>query len=457
MEKSRFNFEVSTDHNKLIVANLLTFKLVKLDEKCGGIWKSGSLDTLPKGILTELFENGFLCDKEISDDQRLEKAWMFFGKKKREDPTHTIFITDSCNMCCPYCFERAIDFKHAIFNKQMVDAAVETIRKCGGERSLKRILIFGGEPLMQENEEVLVYLLEKLSQFKHRYVEVVTNGMEFQNMFQVISKYQDVISSFRFTLNGSREVHNQIRDTKRYKDTYMIIINAIKRVLHDLKLRVDINVLLDNQNIMSIPDLLQDLKAQQILTNPKAFVGFGRTQFALNPDGENYKPEILLCEYYKELIKLYESIPKEQINVLQGGELPIVLAFIKHILQYDSNNMLVPNLVTCRATQPGRYCYYPDGSIYPCTEVTGIKEYAIGTFFPKLDFNDEKKKWSTYVFPDKCLNCSFICICNGGCPVSNISMNNDIKEVYCFNVAETIRNALVALDEGGFIDEGIIY
>lgn len=450
MNKSKYTFEVRIDETTVVLMNLLSFQIMKINGENKYYWESNNYEKIERCILNELVRGKYLVESEMEDLHLLNRAFQYFGKAKEDVPSHTIYITSKCNMRCPYCFEKNLDFQEENLTKEKIEKVIEAIQHNGGKKGLKKILIFGGEPFLRENKNIVIYLLERLRQFKYRYVEIVTNGMEVTYFEKVLEKYSDVISSVRFTLNGERKTHNNIRDTPKYEDTYEKIISGINIVLKLKMIQVNINVLLDKYNINTINEMISDLNKREILNNPKVSLGFGRTQFAIAPEQANYKYEIPIDEYYSLLINLYKNNPHLNPEYFQGGEVPIINDIIK-CFAMKHNPFITPNLVTCRATNPGRFCYFVDGKIYPCTEVAGVSQYAIGEYYPRYIEYSTKKKWLEYEFPKKCKECNFVSFCNGGCLVSNCAMNGEISNVYCNDVKQALSNAILKLYEGDFL------
>lgn len=456
MKKSKYCFDVNIDNNYIIIYQLLSFKIMILTGEDSVIWKKGEIDKINPLKQKEMLECGMLINEENDDKFILMKALKYFTRRRKDVPSHTIFITNECNMCCPYCFEKNIEASNLTMSEEMLESVFYAIKSSNGDKTLKKILIFGGEPLLRKNSHLVIHLLKLLRKLKYKYVEIVTNGIEIPFFIDMISEFQDVIGSMRLTLNGYKEVHNHIRDTNDINNSYDIIISSIKTILNVTNIDINLNVLIDSGNINSIQNMLVDLKENEILDNDRVHIGFGRTQFPTTPNEVNYSDEVFLEDYYSTLINLYSRNELVDIEMLQGGEIPILCELIHHILS-NNKQALKPDLTSCRATYPGRYCYYPDGYIYPCTEVAGMKKFAVGSFFSAEEKYDNWKEWENYKFPQKCLKCKYIAFCSGGCPVSNLCSNGKIDEVYCYNVGKTIENTLIGLFREGYIDEATVY
>ena len=77
-------------------------------------------------------------------------------------------IAYDCNFRCPYCYEGNISGKgrqwsKKIFNKDMVDRAYQAMEEIEPNKNLraKTITLYGGEPLMASNREIIEYIVIK--------------------------------------------------------------------------------------------------------------------------------------------------------------------------------------------------------------------------------------------------------------------------------------------------------
>lgn len=78
----------------------------------------------------------------------------------------TWMVTYNCNFRCPYCFEDRTkkDSKQKIvFTKDMIDAAYAVIDKFHPLKLSinKTMTLYGGEPLLAENKEIVSYIVEE--------------------------------------------------------------------------------------------------------------------------------------------------------------------------------------------------------------------------------------------------------------------------------------------------------
>jgi len=199
-------------------------------------------------------------------------------------------------------------------------------------------------------------------------------------------------------------------------------------------------VLLDLTNVNLIPELITSLLAEGLYNQPGVVLRFGRIQNRLNP-ADNSTDELPYTHYYPTLLNLQDICSEITDDMLIGSE----MAFLGHLYRsWKSQTPLIPSLNGCKAVYPGHYCFYPDGKVYTCTDIAGISEYAIGSFIPQFEFSDNSNCWKHYSVVDweKCRNCKYIVICNGGCLVTNLCVIHDVQNSYCLDFELILKEYL---------------
>lgn len=83
------------------------------------------------------------------------------------------------------------------------------------------------------------------------------------------------------------------------------------------------------------------------------------------------------------------------------------------------------------------YCYAaageaaavtPDGRLFPCASLMGMREYQAGTV-RDTDFSRLQGLVQTPLYPEKCMSCELSPVCRGGCPSRRVSIAGDIKNI----------------------------
>lgn len=134
----------------------------------------------------------------------------------------------------------------------------------------------------------------------------------------------------------------------------------------------------------------------------------------------------------EKLIEIYDNYPYlEDIFKLY------LFKPIRHILDIiNGAENVSPRYCNCESNLIELYILCPDGFIYTCPESIGIEKTAIGKYYPKLEFFDEKTKMWTernILIMQKCRECMFAPICGGGCPYASMLIYKDSLHPVCEN------------------------
>ena len=436
--------------DQLLLLNLLTFNFVILDHEDARNWEGNHLTLLHN--IVKLQKEHFLVE---DDSALLSFALQTLRKKRSLPPEHVIFITDECNQKCPYCFEKESgslrNIKRALLPED-IDNIFSTIIKITGSPDRAKIVLFGGEPLLTKNMSLIQYCLSQAKHLGLPPLNIVTNGTTLHQYIGLLTEYSSQIDSVIVTLNGNRSLHEIIRGTTK-SPTFDIIINNIKLILDKTPdIEIQINLLLEKRNITNIDNLLETLSREGILGNSQVSLLFGRIQSRTQPLQQNYSYALPYELYYSEIFKQAFHSPYIDDDMITGSELDILSQIYKH---WKTGRIVLPHLRGCQAVYPGRFCYYVDGNIYPCTEIVGKSSYVIGNYYAGTIDDRAFAKWKGFNIENikKCMECKYIGLCTGGCPVTNIEMNAAIDAVYCLHVGESLSNMISTLYKEGFFDE----
>lgn len=450
LTKSKYIYEKDLD-DSLFLLNLLTFNYKILDTTDHLLWSKDKLTEL--SCYKNLISDYFL----VEDDSKLFNYTMkMLSNTGNRNPSHVIYVTDECNQRCSYCFEKSIDIlgkKNKVLTNNQIDKIIHTISSINCENKKRgSITIFGGEPLLEKNKETVEYLLQSCGKNNISKVDIVTNGITLNSYINILNKYNHQIKSLIITLNGYKDMHELVRGSVN-NPTFDIITKNIKNVLENTKnIDIRINILIDKLNIEKLDELLIYLKEEKISTDTRVSIAFGRIQFRTFSENSRYIRELPYKNYYSSIIDNYYENELIDDKMIEGSEVSILSKLYKH---WKKNELAYPELKGCTAVYPGRFCYFVDDNIYPCTEISGIPKYSIGNYMKDgIDIN-KYNPWNSYKIKNlqKCTSCKFIGLCNGGCPVTNLTINNNINDVYCLNIEESLNNFIQSLYKKGFFYE----
>ena len=359
---------------------------------------------LKRGYITEKTQ-----DEEYAYVARIAKALQ--QRDKILYKTFTLAVTYNCNFRCSYCFEnRSIkDSSHSItFNNNYVDKvynAIDTIEPNNRLRS-NIITLFGGEPLLAENRDIVEYIVMKGHERGFKF-SAITNGYELEYFLDLL--VPQYINSLQITVDGIKDSHNEKRQHYQNKNTFDKIVSNISQIL-PLGCDITVRVNVDSKNILDYKKLESyftslglykyknfHIYSALIADNDSISIDEKKNLdfISENKYVKNYINDDLAitCNRYKNLFEMvYEALKKQKPLALKA---------------------------TYCGAQSGEYVFSPLGEIYPCWEVIGNSQYVIGSYVNlpiKWDvdlFNEWKHKNVTSY--SKCRCCKFALFCGGKC------------------------------------------
>lgn len=319
----------------------------------------------------------------------------------------TIYFAPSfnCNLRCKYCIigENVNDEKKC--NKKMSKDIVDQTAKWIFETSKYYcvtnldILLYGGEPTLSIEENL--QLMRKLNDLNNDETnsnkininyKLISNGYNIQ-IEQIKKLIKLGLNSIQITLDGPPEIHNARRygiNKVRTFDNILKNIITLTQYFKDFVIRVNV----DNENAPYISQLVDILYENNL--HKSCLLHFNLVDPSDFSSNSGYNEETI-CFF----TQIYKNAFEKGFNVGQWK----------------------------------RYCSLPskfyfsidhNGFIYKCPNYMGNNKKIIGNVCTK------KIKDSNYcVIKDKCLECKFIGMCNGGCEV--MRETSFIGNEYCFS------------------------
>src|SRR5436309_4642919 len=180
-------------------------------------------DAAEREMQEALLEEVFLVRSRAEDDANL-RAFLERAAEGIPDTMHvTLMPTLACNLACTYCFQK----EHPAFTKMQAsieESTLEWILRTIDQRALPVLHLhyFGGEPLtrkdfMLRTAEVLAASMHaRGGEFKW---SCTTNGIGLTPDF-VRQMCRFGAGSFKVTLDGDRETHDQMRVYRNGRGTF---------------------------------------------------------------------------------------------------------------------------------------------------------------------------------------------------------------------------------------------
>ncbi|SHN83489.1 radical SAM protein [Desulfitobacterium chlororespirans] len=315
-----------------------------------------------------------------------------------EDETGRLYIIFSteCNLRCVYCFQNGM-------RRSNGDLDIGQLHTYIGElqNEIQEIVLFGGEPLLHSNLEIIASVLER---FDYLRFIIFTNGNFDREYLDLIDRYSYTIAGITISLDGPREIHNRRRINPR-RDSYAAIMENLL-ALAKLGVNTTVSINVDRSNAGAIHRLFDDILK---------FASLHTMNYMLNP--VKYIQNALT---YQDLFDLYFSLKS------------------RYPLKIFLNNRLIDNLSSLFANKPlsrarcnlakTLVLNIPEGSIFACPQNAATK---IGSMTPQgitvdktpIDHYLSLTRYSNA----KCGACDLNYLCPFGCPF--IETESDCRNV----------------------------
>jgi|GEM_PF-589767 len=338
------------------------------------------------------------------------------SNKSSEEVTFILTITYKCNMHCTYCYQQNDKtLEKKLISDETLDKILSIIAQYmeANPNKTVRLGLFGGEPLLIENEKVIDKILQFCKEHKTT-VHITTNGSflsyylkKFIINRRFISGIYPTIDSMalnymtRYDLDPSRNNTNE---------TFKLLC-CIKTLLH-YGIHVDLGTNIDRHNHKEIWNTLDDLKKLQLLQDKNFAWTIGRVDDRLY---ETNFPDIMM-----------ES---EILAELQSKPLPdnVHAAFLKTCYNFADKMGLKLNLREhkqthsyCWSTSSSSNVFYVDMNLktYRCTCTVGRSRYSLFDFsYENLtNYRPVAVTCNSYA---ECKDCKIGGFCGGGCQLSH--------------------------------------
>lgn len=318
----------------------------------------------------------------------------------------TLHLTNACNLACGYCYEEHhADYMTPETAKKAVDLAVSSGKESCG------IIFFGGEPLLCRD---LIYdtvdycrQIEKASGTRF-FFKMTTNGLLLDADFLAFSRKERVFIALSH--DGSKKAHDRFRRDRQGTGTY----DRLEPVAADL-----LEAHPYTPVMMTVcPETVGEYAAGVKELWKKGFRYF---ICSLNYAGAWGTEEVReLKRQYQELADFYYELTKREEKFYFSPFEVKIASHIKGKAYCQERCELGKKQISVA----------PDGSLYPCTQFAGHREYQIGT---AGDGIDEAARYRLYLESEadkeECGGCVVKPRCNCRCGCLNYQVTGSINRV----------------------------
>lgn len=328
----------------------------------------------------------------------------------------TINPTLNCNCSCWYCYET---HTKKIMSPQVVrrvENFIETTVKTIGIKSFY-LDWFGGEPLLCYNNKVvpICHYSKNICEKNNVVFEsgITTNGYLINK--KMIDFFKEVnMTSFQITLDGDRDIHNNVRIHNKKIPTFDKIIENICLLADKLKPKnLALRINYTNDNFDSINSII------------------------------NYIP----FELRSNIIILLQQVWQDEQNKFSVSRVEEKKKIFKKAGFNVKEDILNMKCYSCYADLYNQAVINYDGRVFKCTARNFNDEKEDGVLGNFGQINWDMNRLSSYItnatFENvKCKECIYLPICFGACSKKMALVKDDIKilDKFCFKsgIAETL-------------------
>ena len=346
-----------------------------------------------------------------------------FVNRKKVVKALCLHVSHDCNLKCKYCFASQGDFggEKEMMSFEVGKKAIDYLIANSGNRRNLEIDFFGGEPLM--NFDVVKQLVaygrevEKANNKNIRFT-ITTNGILLDD--DKIDYINEHMHNVVLSLDGRREVNDNMRPTVNDKGSYDVIMPKFKKLVD--KRPKDkyyyIRGTFTRDNLDFSEDVLHFANEGFNLTSVEPVVGDESNPYALREEDM----EIVFAEYEK-LAKKYAK------RKLEGED----FTFFHFVVDLNQGPCVIKRITGCGAGNE-YLAVTPNGDIYPCHQFVGNDDFKLANILDEEvvipeDISNMFRDAHVYSKED-CKTCWNKFYCSGGCHANAINFNNDIRKPY---------------------------
>jgi len=403
MELSRFTVSIphGPDHHIVFNTDSKTTLLVPNDT-----WASlakGRMESLPHEAIHELVELGVLVP-----DRRQEFTDFVARYASSQHSGHVgawLYLSGDCNLGCPYCYQ-GLAKPSLRMSRHTIDALsdfITDIQLPYEERSLS-VVLYGGEPLL--NKDGVDYVLDT---FNHNFSDMprtyfmITNATLINGADEITRWRDKGLGALQITLDGPEQDH----DSRRIRladgsGTFSDIISKMKAIRDIIPISLRINY--DHDNIARIPELIDRL-ADNGFVHPTVTL---QLEAVFASTRNEYDTGVLLKhrDESQSFEMLFQHASMRGFNTSIGFEGPCTIRGFSGLV------------------------VYPNGDLYSCPGLAGMKDYRWGNVVDRKIDRDRQRESVFEGIYKECDACPLLPVCGGGCEWQELQ-DTGVKGRHC--------------------------
>ncbi len=357
--------------------------------------------------------------KLYTDDLYADRAFDF---KNRNTVIKALclHVAHTCNLNCEYCFASQGKYHgdRALMSPEVGKRALDFLIENSGTRTNLEVDFFGGEPLMNWEvvKEIVRYgrELEKTHKKKFRFT-LTTNGVLLDD--DVIDFANKEMHNVVLSLDGRKEIHDNLRKTVNGKGSYDMIVPKFQ---HFIEKRGDRGYYMRGTFTHNNVDFTNDIFHMADL----GFTELSMEPVVCKPDD----PYALTEEDLPILFDQYELLAKEMLRRDKEGK---GFTFYHYMVDLKAGPCIYKRIAGC-GSGTEYMAVTPWGELFPCHQFVGDEKYSLGNIWDGVtneEVRNEFKMCNAYARPE-CRDCWAKLYCSGGCAANSYHATGSITGVY---------------------------
>ncbi len=432
---SNYEIMMPLDDSWILLVNGLYCAFDVVDREEGKALSEGRFESISDEEIKRLTARGHLTEDPGTELEDLKLMAGYYRKYYAEsDLSLLILPTYDCNFRCPYCFERhrlsnGQEWLGRTMTKEMVDAVFEAVEK-EKKRGVKAksCQLYGGEPFLEKNKELVRYIVKKASDAGMA-LSAVTNGYSLDCFSDLLDEYH--FESMQITLDGVKEDNDRLRVYTGGGGSFDKILENISLAVSK-GIRISIRINTGRSNLERVHLLKKVFEERGLTDSPEFSYYYAPTQ-GEDDCGTNSGLR------YREIVETL---------VRNGFELNEAM---KHVSHYSTFMNAIRDLIEkqeyykptdshCGAEKM-MYLVDPEGSIYTCWDFVAMEDMRVGRVDVekgKFAYNFSLLKWNFRNVQNmpECMKCPYVFICGGGCAACSYRETGDFSDPYCGEIKE---------------------
>lgn len=358
-------------------------------------------------------------NKLFTEDSFEDKAFDF-KNRNTVSKALCLHVAHTCNLNCEYCFASQGKYhgERALMSFEVGKRAIDFLIENSGSRRNLEVDFFGGEPLMNFDvvKKIVEYArsIEKKHNKNFRFT-LTTNGVAIND--DVIEFANKEMHNVVLSLDGRKEIHDNLRKTITGKGSYDIIVPKFQEFV---KKREGKNYYMRGTFTHNNTDFTNDIFHMADL----GFKELSMEPVVCKPDEKYALTESDLPILFEQ----YEILAKEMLKREKEGN-PIT--FYHYMLDLEHGPCIYKRVSGC-GSGTEYMAVTPWGDLYPCHQFVGDEKFCLGNIFDGVknkELVNEFKCCNAYARPE-CKDCFAKLYCSGGCAANAYHATGDIKGTY---------------------------